>query len=239
MKPHHSRKLLPDVDTTLLSPSYHASYSPDPPLHNATTKSRPFRPNTSPLDFSMALTAIVLLTALFFMGFFSLYLRRFADSPSSFSSRRRRPSSPFSSSYSLPLRRPSNHHRPEGLDPSSVRLLPLVSYNRDAKKQTYECVICLCEFEEGEVVKMIPYCRHVFHPGCVDTWLVFHVSCPLCRSSRIFGEAGLGVSRGEGELLGGSTVEIEDVVGPVGVMRRACSYPSVGDRVVLERSLSI
>lgn len=246
MKPH-SRKLLPDADicgtSTLLPPPY----APDPVLlhhpTNATTKAPPFRPNSSLLDSSMALAALVLLTALFFMGFFSLYLRRFADSPSSSSRPRRRrpPSSPFSSSSLLPLWRSSNY--PKGLDPSAVRSLPLVSYGGDAK-HPIDCVICLCEFEDGETVKMIPYCRHVFHPECVDTWLASHVSCPLCRSSRIFGggEACLGVSRGEVVDRGGgesfrSTVEIEDV-GPVGMMRRACSYPSVGDRVVLERSLS-
>ncbi|CAN1171725.1 RING-H2 finger protein ATL57, partial [Linum perenne] len=47
---------------------------------------------------------------------------------------------------------------------------------------TVECVICLGEFEEGERVKVIPFCGHVFHVECVDTWLLSHVSCPLCRS---------------------------------------------------------
>ncbi|KAF7119758.1 hypothetical protein RHSIM_Rhsim13G0102000 [Rhododendron simsii] len=233
MKPH-IRKLLPDADTLGTSTLLHHPT-------NATTKALPFRPNSSPLDSSVALTALVLLTALFFMGFFSLYLRRFADSPSSSPRPRPRPSSPFSSSSLLPLWRSSNY--PKGLDPSAVRSLPLVSYGGDAK-HPIDCVICLCEFEDGETVKMIPYCRHVFHPECVDTWLASQVSCPLCRSSRIFGggEACLGVSRGE--VVGGgegesfrSTEEMENV-GPVGMMRRACSYPSVGDRVVLERSLS-
>ncbi|KAI8524185.1 hypothetical protein RHMOL_Rhmol13G0130200 [Rhododendron molle] len=242
MKPH-SRKLLPEADTLGTRALLPPPYAPDPALlhhpTNATTKAQPFRPNSSPLDSSMALTALVLLTALFFMGFFSLYLRRFSDSLSS--SSRRRPSSPFSSSSLLPLWRSSNY--PKGLDPSTVRLLPIVSYGGDAK-HLIDCVICLCEFEDGETVKMIPYCRHVFHPECVDTWLASHVSCPLSRSSRIFGggEACLGVLRGEVVDHGGgesfrSTVEIENV-GPVGMMRRACSYPSVGDRVVLERSLS-
>ncbi|GAA0159180.1 ubiquitin-protein ligase [Lithospermum erythrorhizon] len=72
----------------------------------------------------------------------------------------------------------------KGLDPSTISALPLVSYKRSAKQGNIEdCIICLSEFEEGEMVKLIPKCKHVFHNYCIDTWLESHVSCPLCRST--------------------------------------------------------
>ncbi|KAG8054879.1 hypothetical protein GUJ93_ZPchr0001g30416 [Zizania palustris] len=46
-----------------------------------------------------------------------------------------------------------------------------------------QCPICLGEFEEGDKVKTLPRCGHVFHPECVDAWLRSRPSCPLCRSS--------------------------------------------------------
>lgn len=49
-----------------------------------------------------------------------------------------------------------------------------------------ECAICLSEFEEREWVKGIPYCGHVFHAECIDTWLSSHVTCPLCRTAKLF-----------------------------------------------------
>ncbi|KAL8276311.1 hypothetical protein RQP46_011277 [Phenoliferia psychrophenolica] len=45
------------------------------------------------------------------------------------------------------------------------------------------CPICVCEFEEGEDVRILP-CdgRHRFHPDCIDPWLLQVSSlCPLCR----------------------------------------------------------
>ncbi|KAI7983800.1 RING-H2 finger protein ATL57 [Camellia lanceoleosa] len=249
MKPR-SRKLLQEENrgrATTLSPSF--TYSPDPllqPINGSpsTLINRPFKPNY-PFDFSMALTALVLLTALFFMGFFSIYSRRFSDVSSAH--RRRRPPPP-------PLL-PSTY--PNGLDPSAVRSLPLISYRGDAK-HPIDCAICLSEFEEREGVKLIPHCRHVFHAECLDTWLCSHVSCPLCRSTQLFGgveEVCLGVSQGEeggddddhgvGEDQGGLTVERSDTwveegreVGPVD-LRRTCSCSSLGDQAVqLQRSLS-
>lgn len=46
----------------------------------------------------------------------------------------------------------------------------------------YECVVCLSVFEEGEEVKQLPKCKHVFHAPCIDMWLYSHLDCPLCRT---------------------------------------------------------
>ena len=35
---------------------------------------------------------------------------------------------------------------------------------------TEECVICIEKFNEGEMIKRIPTCRHFFHKGCLDEW---------------------------------------------------------------------
>ncbi|KAJ9554715.1 hypothetical protein OSB04_009329 [Centaurea solstitialis] len=133
--------------------------------------------NSSPFDSSLALTILVLLTVLFFMAFFSLYIRRFSDDNSSADqiSGRRQPTTA----------RFRTDKRGGGLDPEAVRVLPLVPYD-DGLKIWGECSICLSEFEVGETVKMIPYCRHGFHPLCIDTWLSSHASCPLCRSTQLF-----------------------------------------------------
>ncbi|CAI9781472.1 unnamed protein product [Fraxinus pennsylvanica] len=69
-----------------------------------------------------------------------------------------------------------------------MKSLPLVPCGVAAKHQMMieECPICLSEFEEREIVKLIPYCRHGFHPRCIDTWLSSHVTCPVCRSTQLF-----------------------------------------------------
>lgn len=46
-----------------------------------------------------------------------------------------------------------------------------------------ECIICLGEFEDGDVVKVLPRCQHSYHCECVDRWLRTRSSCPLCRNS--------------------------------------------------------
>ncbi|CAM0943267.1 unnamed protein product [Alopecurus aequalis] len=51
------------------------------------------------------------------------------------------------------------------------------------------CAVCLGELRAEEQVKAIPACGHVFHPPCIDRWLVLAAtagrasSCPLCRRS--------------------------------------------------------
>ncbi|KAL8029695.1 hypothetical protein ABFX02_14G241600 [Erythranthe guttata] len=144
---------------------------------------RPFNP-TSQFDSSMALTILVLLTALFFMGFFSIYIRRFtaAEEPP--------PPSAATSSSSPRRPPPPPNRRGGGLDPSAVNSLPLVAYGKagaaEHRRMFDDCPVCLTEFQEGETVKLIPYCGHVFHSKCIDTWLFSHVTCPLCRSTQLF-----------------------------------------------------
>ncbi|TYJ97406.1 RING-H2 finger protein ATL39-like [Cucumis melo var. makuwa] len=45
-----------------------------------------------------------------------------------------------------------------------------------------DCSICLDEFTEGEICRMLPKCKHVFHRFCIDQWLPNERNCPVCRS---------------------------------------------------------
>lgn len=45
-----------------------------------------------------------------------------------------------------------------------------------------ECSVCLSGFSDGEDVRKLPKCKHLFHSECVDMWLYSHSNCPLCRA---------------------------------------------------------
>jgi len=45
------------------------------------------------------------------------------------------------------------------------------------------CVICLAEYKEKEVLRIIPKCGHTFHLSCIDMWLRKQSTCPVCRLS--------------------------------------------------------
>jgi len=45
-----------------------------------------------------------------------------------------------------------------------------------------ECAVCLGAVKEGEMVRQLPACMHVYHVGCIDRWLAAHQTCPVCRS---------------------------------------------------------
>ena len=44
------------------------------------------------------------------------------------------------------------------------------------------CVICQYKFKDGEMVRWLPDCDHLFHVCCVDEWLSSHKTCPCCRA---------------------------------------------------------
>ncbi|KAL6655375.1 hypothetical protein ACP70R_006201 [Stipagrostis hirtigluma subsp. patula] len=45
-----------------------------------------------------------------------------------------------------------------------------------------DCRVCLAGFEPEAVVNRLP-CGHIFHRGCLETWLLYErATCPLCRA---------------------------------------------------------
>ncbi|KAJ8421347.1 hypothetical protein Cgig2_027955 [Carnegiea gigantea] len=228
----HLTKFPSDHDPSLATTSSSSSSSSPPPAkieerENPTTSSAAYTGTccynslklSPPFDSAMALTVLVLLIALFFMGFFSIYIRRFADESSVDPTRRRRRRGSELSSTASYLARSKN----KGVDPTKVESLPVHAYEGGGAKHGIDCAICLAEFQERERVKEIPYCRHVFHSDCIDKWLSSHVTCPLCRTAKLFAgeeeeetekeeeEGGLSVGEAQGSDGGG---EVRIVVEP-------------------------
>jgi len=46
------------------------------------------------------------------------------------------------------------------------------------------CAVCLSDVQGKDSVWELRNCSHVFHKGCLDTWLDHdeHLTCPLCRA---------------------------------------------------------
>lgn len=78
--------------------------------------------------------------------------------------------------------------RRHGLSPSAIAAIPTYTYQRDIKHGGgssggwAQCAICLSFLEEGEMVRQLPGCKHLFDVECIDKWLNLHATCPLCRS---------------------------------------------------------
>lgn len=53
----------------------------------------------------------------------------------------------------------------------------------DGLVQGTDCSVCLNEFQQDQTLRLLPNCSHAFHLPCIDTWLKYHSTCPLCRSN--------------------------------------------------------
>ncbi|KAL7259999.1 hypothetical protein ACSBR1_005790 [Camellia fascicularis] len=69
-----------------------------------------------------------------------------------------------------------------GIDKTVIESLPFFRFSSlRGLKEGLECSVCLCKFEDIEILRLLPKCKHTFHIDCVDQWLENHSSCPLCR----------------------------------------------------------
>ncbi|XP_044954668.1 RING-H2 finger protein ATL73-like [Hordeum vulgare subsp. vulgare] len=72
-----------------------------------------------------------------------------------------------------------------GLEPFVVAAIPTMTYSSEAfrSKDDAQCSICLGEYDEKEILRIMPTCRHNFHLSCIDIWLQKQTTCPICRIS--------------------------------------------------------
>ncbi|XP_020256975.1 RING-H2 finger protein ATL2-like [Asparagus officinalis] len=128
------------------------------------------------LSGQITVAAFVLIFCLF-IAILILYLKAkgYSGTTGSFSSRRHR--------LSFATHQPT--HPRLALDPSILNSLPITTFNSknfNEEEDCIECAVCLCELSDGEEVRLLPKCNHVFHVECIDMWFHSNNTCPLCRS---------------------------------------------------------
>jgi len=69
-----------------------------------------------------------------------------------------------------------------GLKKAAMKTLPIVIYASPSKLPPglgTDCPICLAEFGEGEMVRVLPNCNHGFHMECIDNGSprILHAQC--------------------------------------------------------------
>ncbi|KAK7314429.1 hypothetical protein VNO77_32952 [Canavalia gladiata] len=90
---------------------------------------------------------------------------------------------------SVPLVDPENQptlvrsrSRFSGIDKTVIESLPFFRFSSlKGSKEGLECAVCLSKFEDVEILRLLPKCKHAFHIDCIDHWLEKHSSCPICR----------------------------------------------------------
>lgn len=62
-------------------------------------------------------------------------------------------------------------------NPNKTRSFQVSRFRSD---ETVSCTICMENLKKKEKVKTLP-CMHIFHPGCIDEWLLRSNQCPICK----------------------------------------------------------
>ncbi|KAL8548009.1 hypothetical protein ACS0TY_007343 [Phlomoides rotata] len=84
---------------------------------------------------------------------------------------------------------PSTSYSPSwqsrGLNELLIREIPTLQYKKHDKESSSlsKCVVCLNEFQDLDMLRLLPKCNHAFHLDCIDVWLLTNSNCPLCRSA--------------------------------------------------------
>ncbi|GJM89938.1 hypothetical protein PR202_ga06168 [Eleusine coracana subsp. coracana] len=85
-------------------------------------------------------------------------------------------------------------HDGAGVSKAVIESLPFFRFaTLRGARQGMECSVCLSRFDDADVLRLLPRCRHAFHLDCVDRWLQSNASCPLCRAAIHADDATLGL----------------------------------------------
>ncbi|CAA3014986.1 RING-H2 finger ATL29-like [Olea europaea subsp. europaea] len=126
----------------------------------------------------VTVTLTLILLVFFFVGFFSLYFCRCFVQNLIYTWHLRH--SPNGTPEEGPA---SNDSR--GLDKLIIQSFPSFTYStvKGCRKEKYglECAVCLDEFSDNDVLRLVILCSHVFHQECIDLWFESHKTCPVCR----------------------------------------------------------
>ncbi|KAM0822140.1 hypothetical protein ACQ4PT_071695 [Festuca glaucescens] len=150
--------------------------TPQTPAQQPGGQAAPPPPKPTPFGRTMSTVITVAISVFFFLLFFCAYINQCR----------------LAGEGGVPLGRniavggPSRRGK-RGLDPAVVATFPIVPYRevREHKigRGELECAVCLTAFEEGDDLRLLPHCSHVFHPECIDPWLETRITCPLCRAN--------------------------------------------------------
>ncbi|PKU65445.1 RING-H2 finger protein ATL28 [Dendrobium catenatum] len=69
------------------------------------------------------------------------------------------------------------------LDPAIISLFPMLRHHKAMKlvegRRVTECAVCLMDFADNDIVRLLTMCGHVFHPDCINLWLFLNKICPV------------------------------------------------------------
>lgn len=163
-----------------LSPLQHPSslFQPPPPLLSSSHSSSGVSLSSNKVSPSLLLIIIILAIIFFISGLLHLLVRSLIKPPHRDSDDELENGSALQGQLQQLF-----HLHDAGVDQSFIDTLPIFNYKAIiGVKDPFDCAVCLCEFEAEDKLRLLPKCSHAFHMECIDTWLLSHSTCPICRA---------------------------------------------------------
>ncbi|XP_031095863.1 putative RING-H2 finger protein ATL12 [Ipomoea triloba] len=132
----------------------------------------PHDPSPDPNTFQPSLVVVIgILAIMFSLTFFLLLYAKFCHRASI-----------LNATLTIPEALLGSWRRSSGIDKTVVESLPFFRFSSlQGSRDGLECAVCLSRFEDIEILRLLPKCKHAFHIHCIDQWLEKHSTCPLCR----------------------------------------------------------